>query len=375
MFFRIDKQKHNPLVMAYESGDIDEFRYLIESGHNVNCLEKYGASLIATVIVNTRKIKNNIEFFDELIKSDVYLYKIGNEPNLLNLAIVHQEDTYYMKKLLQANIDMNLKNTEENGALMVYQPSLFVAIKWAISHKTSFEKLDILLKHNPDISMPNIQGNTLINYAIYDGSFLKIFPTLLKNNVNLNQSDRDGVSPLHLLSKLNSDHIDRSWVIDAMNLLLDNNADPNIIDDEGTTPFIACCFFGNIKAAKVLIKHSADINIQDDKKMTAAMHAAEKCNFKILQLLEENKANFTIVDNMGNNVGMHMAMQIKNQSKNTEIYNFLYQHADLLTAKNQNGICALDIIQKKNTFEYTKLVKIIKLMEKNKKTDIVENIV
>ena len=374
MFFKIDRQKDNPLFMSYEYGDIHEFRSLIESGYNVNCIHNNGGSLIAEVIINTHGIKNNKKFFDELIKSGVYLYSIGTEANLLNLAIIHQEDSYYIKQLLKSGIDINLKNTNNKESGIIDQPSLFVAADWNRNiSKYNFEKLDILLKHNPDISIENTEGSTLINHAVSNGSkmFFEMFPILLKNKINLNQSDSDGGTALHLLSTFNS--YEGSWVIDAMKLLLDNNADPNVREKSGVTPLIISCHHNHIHAAEILIKNSADMNIMDNNGMTAAMHAANRGNFEILRLLYYNKANFTIVNNDGDNIAKILAMKIDVKSKNTEIYNFLYQHADLLSVKNKNGICAFDIIEKKDKLEYIKLVRIKRLIEKDKKTNPIEN--
>ncbi len=78
---------------------------------------------------------------------------------------------------------------------------------------------------------------------------------LLKNdkNINVNQQDKDGDTPLHISIFLANTLITK--------LLLDNNADPLIIDKWGQTPLHRICFcMGNDNTLEII-----DIFIKKDK--------------------------------------------------------------------------------------------------------------
>jgi hypothetical protein len=72
-------------------------------------------------------------------------------------------------------------------------------------------------------------------------------------NLNINQQDKDGDTPLHISVFLGN--------VKAIKILLENNADPLIIDKWGQTPLHRICFcIGDTKAVDII-----DIFFQKDK--------------------------------------------------------------------------------------------------------------
>ena len=84
--------------------------------------------------------------------------------------------------------------------------------------------------------------------------------------------------------------------IDRLNKLLsDKNIDINETDDDGFTPLMFACSEGNEEIVKLLVKSGADLNLQDNYGETCLMKvdspdSIEKAN-KITKYLIENRAN------------------------------------------------------------------------------------
>ena len=110
MFIRANNSTKSPLISAYFRRDLNKFKKLISNGENVNCICPSGESLINLIICGDDGLVDleiNKLFFNEMIKADVCLSAIGNERSLLINAIDKQHDPYYMKVLLDKNMDVN----------------------------------------------------------------------------------------------------------------------------------------------------------------------------------------------------------------------------------------------------------------------------
>ena len=367
MFIKINRQADNPLIIAYQDSNIEKFRSLIESEINVNCLDNRSRSLISKVILNEDEVSNNKEFFDALIDADVHLGIIGEESGLLTLAIHCPNDSYYFKKLLKKGIDINHKNPYGKPDYTTCEPAIFIAMLDSAHNNNNIEKIEILLDHNPDLKLINNYGNPIIYYLLssFHGDFLKIIPLLVDKGADVNQCNKDGNHCFHLLSKI--DYTSHFWSISAIELLLHYNANPDVIDNKGMTPLMYCSAHGYDITCKIFMKNSCDINIRDNKGYTAAMHALMNDKFYVLEILLENKADLSIVDNQGSNIMIHILDKIEPKNPDARLIDILKKNANLLTVKNKDGICALDIINEKlGKNEYIKFKKLINNMKKPK---------
>ena len=85
--------------------------------------------------------------------------------------------------------------------------------------------------------------------------------------------------PLHLAAELNH--------IEVIKVLLDDGADINEIDDEGSSPLIVAIIFQSFDAAEYLIKQGADVNIVEKSGRNALSYSSSK---EIKELLLERGA-------------------------------------------------------------------------------------
>jgi ankyrin repeat protein len=132
--------------------------------------------------------------------------------------------------------------------------------------------------------------------------------TLLKNGTSVNERDTDGRTALIIASGLGD--------TDMVQLLLENGADPNMIDNNGgTSPLHECVQNGNIDVARLLLDHGARIDMQSASiGHTALMDAVWNKRLNMVRYLLSRGANLNIKSPRG-----YTAMDIAKKDNIKEI--------------------------------------------------------
>lgn len=106
-----------------------------------------------------------------------------------------------------------------------------------------------------------------------------ISKTLLKHGANVNARDIYGQTPLHICMSFFNTH-------KTAELLLNNKADINIQNDQGTTALHKAVKNGDIKKIHLLLTHNADVSITTNKGETALDYVQKaNVNSKHIQLI------------------------------------------------------------------------------------------
>jgi len=134
-------------------------------------------------------------------------------------------------------------------------------------------------------------------------SILKDIPSAL------NSKNEYGFSPLILACYKSNNDVAR--------YLIENKADLDYVSQEGTA-LMAATVKGNSKLVELLLLNNANPNLTDEKGTTALMYAVQFKNEEIIQLLLKNKADKTLVNNEGKT-----AFEFAVFSKNDNIINLL----------------------------------------------------
>jgi len=174
-------------------------------------------------------------------------------------------NSYYKTKqlLLNKNIDLNLscgKNTALN-----------ISLKYELIDRC----LLILKKRNININNKDRKGNTPLHISIYKTSktlkYRKVIIKLLKyKKIRINIYNNNGYTPLHTAVKENNLHIVKLLLNSKkvnVNINTKNNQGNNGIDINGvtvTTPLSIACLYGHHKIIKYLINKNANINKNDE---------------------------------------------------------------------------------------------------------------
>ncbi|MBW0432707.1 ankyrin repeat domain-containing protein [Leptospira yasudae] len=129
-----------------------------------------------------------------------------------------------------------------------------------LSLSIKYERLEIvrtLLKFSADPNLADENtGLTPLLHCIIEDSPLEMMNALIQGNADLNQKDRNGMSPLH--------HCVNEGKLEPFRLLLESGADPNVQDFDGVTCMnLAKSSHGMSEFAELLLKHGADPMIKD----------------------------------------------------------------------------------------------------------------
>jgi ankyrin repeat protein len=193
---------------------------------------------------------------------------------------------------------------------------------------------------------PNAGGGALLA-AVASGK-VDAVKSLLAKGANVDEADGDGTTPLMLASEGNANlpdsvpivealltagaHVDsvdargRSSLyrasgagkMDAMRLLVDHQANPNLRASDFSTPLLAAVSHGRLDAAQLLIDRGADVNLGDSNNTTPLMAAAQtspdiKNPADFIRLLLKHGAKRGLKDSRG-----RIAFQLAVESKNAD---------------------------------------------------------
>ncbi|MBW5389963.1 ankyrin repeat domain-containing protein [Brachyspira hampsonii] len=256
-------------------------------------------------IVKDLSLEDAIAEYEEYPSIDIIksLLDSGNINSTLTQStnIVNAEDTEY---------DLSVVFDEGTTALMI------------ASYYGYADLVNALIENNADVNMKNKRNYTALLYAtdiwsrqgigIYDSNF-NVVELLVMAKADVNAADNNGWTPLFFAAD-NSNS-------DVAVFLVDNGADINIVDNEGITPLLVANDVETVKilsktvninktnfsgitpliafsmrdisteAINILLENGANVNIVDKDGETALSYAIENGNFGAALILLENNAN------------------------------------------------------------------------------------
>ena len=146
-----------------------------------------------------------------------------------------------------------------------------------VARNGSLMEIKVLTKNNPDI-INNIskEGYSALTLACYYGNN-EVASYLIQNVNNINLTSGYG-TPLMAASVKKNNYL--------VKLLLENNANPNLTDQNNSTALHFAVIFNQQEIIELLIKYKANPNIKDNRGNTALDYAKITNNNKIIQLLK-----------------------------------------------------------------------------------------
>lgn len=185
-------------------------------------------------------------------------------------------------------------------------------------------------------------------------------PTKIKRR-DINKINADGETPLtHCIPYSN---------IKTIKLLLENEADPNIIDGTGVSALMLASNANFTDVIKLLIDYKADLNLKSLIENTALHFAVVPIKHKIynpktVKLLLENKANPNIKNIKGDtpliSISIRKYEDGRERDERAEIVKLLVEYKAELDAQNKKGQTALMYAAKNELHEIADI-----LMENN----------
>lgn len=194
-------------------------------------------------------------------------------------------------------------------------------------------------------SIQVVRGAYNIDLNKVDSSFTKLHRACLLNDdaqvrKNLHKVDNDAHDsshryPLHLATVNGNSTI--------VKLLIENNANPNVQDNESNTPLIKSIECGHEHLVKYLLSNGADPNISDSENNTALHWAIlTESIIAIDALLSSKKCDLSLRNNKDETC-LHLA--VRSPLINTHAFETMMIAGPDLKAKDQLGLSAVDIAQ------------------------------
>ena len=234
--------KYNNFIKALKSGNIKQIEKLADKV-DINKEDENGNTPFNYLIQYFESIPNNSEIFNLLVKAGADINskdKSGNTP-LINA--INNENNELTEKLVKAGVDVNIK--DEKGISPLYYSIL----------KDNKKLFDLLIEKGADFNEADKYGGSLLFIIPNQNEYY--FKKLIQLSANINKEDKNGTTLL-----LNA--ITAQSSVEFIQVLLDNNADPNTLDQNGGTPLFYALYQGNYKLIDLLIKYGADVNFKFD---------------------------------------------------------------------------------------------------------------
>jgi ankyrin repeat protein len=310
----------NKNVLFYSHYDIDIFKYFV----NLGCYYKIFDINYESILFNY--VKNN--YSNIIIKYLIEDCKLNvNNSNLNKGNMIFKTTNYDIIKLLLENgLDKKHKDNSGNTFLNYYLQQSNININI----------INLLINYGYNFnSLNNNHCTPLINYLKNNNS-IYILSIILKYQNTINIKDLSGNTALMNVIKkgINKQLVD---------LLLKNNADPNILDNYNRNCLYYCNNDDYLPIIKELIKYKINYNLIVEQRNYLIYYTWWSMTETVKYFLDELKdIDLNFKDQQGNNV-LFYAAGIYSEQGDLDIVKYLHQKGVNIRQINNDGYTLLFI--------------------------------
>lgn len=282
---KLTHDKRTYLFWAAFQNNLPLINYLLQKGADVNVKDShmYTPLLFAAVRGNI-----NPELYDVLIKKGANIKeKNENGANALLLAIPHMKDLkeaqYFTKK------GLSLKSVDNKG-----DNALFYAAR-----SGNKKIISQLIEKGLNPKTLNNKGQNLM-FAAAEGSRMKsndleFFEYIESLGVSPNQKDKEGLTPLFILSG-------RHKQLAVINHFIGKGNSVNQSDKDGNTPLMNASSRNTLEVVSLLADKSSNVNGVDNQGHSALTWAVSRNTPDVVSYLIKKGADVNIKDSQGNSL-------------------------------------------------------------------------
>uniref|UniRef100_A0A665T5I8 Uncharacterized protein n=1 Tax=Echeneis naucrates TaxID=173247 RepID=A0A665T5I8_ECHNA len=316
------KEGKSPLHMAAIHGRFTRSQILIQNGGEIDCVDKYGNTplhvaakyghelLISTLMTNgADTARRGIHGMFPLHLAVLYGFSDCCRKLLSSGQLYSIVSSMSKEHVLSAGFDIN---TPDNfGRTCLH----------AAASGGNVECLNLLLSSGTDLNKRDIMGRTPLHYAAANGRY-QCTVTLVSAGAEVNEPDQTGCTPLHY-SAASQAFIDRHFSGNHQNdedeakesyfcleHLLDNGADPSMVNSKGYSAVHYAAYHGNKQNLELLLEMSFNAlgDIESSIPVSPLHLAADKGHWQALRVLTETAAYVDMQDAAGRSV-LYLAAQ------------------------------------------------------------------
>jgi ankyrin repeat protein/predicted Ser/Thr protein kinase len=289
-----------PLLAAIRFGKLDVVKTLLAKGANVNQPARDGATPLMAAAEGTPYMPFNLPLVEAVLAAnpDIQAQDAGGR-TALHYA-VEQGKLEVAALLVDKGAQIDRKTNDGTTPLLA-------SVLYG-----KLPLLQLLLERKAQVDLANVRGETPLMIAAEGTAYMPnnapLVEALMGAGAHVDSVDQRGCSALYRASAAGKE--------DAMALLIEHQANPNLRASDRSTPLMEAVTFAKLGAAKLLIDHGADVNLSDANDSTALMLAADASPYirdpaVYIKLLLDHGAKKSAVDSHG-----RTALQRATESKN-----------------------------------------------------------
>ena len=207
----------------------------------------------------------------------------ADDDTWLHYAAQNDQSTEILQAIIvhDVGVDVNVTNKENITALAI-----------ACEEMSEKDAIDILLNAGADPNIANADGDTWFHYAAQNSFHPEVLQAIISHGVgvDVNATNTKNVTALMIACKI-------MWEKDAIYVLLNAGADPNIADADGDTWLhYAAQNYRCTEILQAIISHGVDVNATNKYNITALMKACHNGNLAGINVLLNAAADIKIVD-------------------------------------------------------------------------------
>jgi len=356
----LDKEGKPALLLDNVLGNIELLKELINGGVDISLTDKKRNNLLFYL---GQSEEFNLELFEFALKNDIDICCVNAQGSTILIELLmlledldktildgikKEKDIMIMiEKLLEYNIDMDIKNIEGQSALIL------------ATQQNNWDLVKMLLNYDVDVNVTDINGNTSVSIAAIRGEkYLVITDLLLSNLAKINIKDKNDKTVIEKLidivlhtqneKKLKMEILKRTDEnSDYLLILTKILAKVSMISLDVTSKeepyFFEPVIYGNYNLLKILIQASVGINevdgnglniiyklMAENKTFDSAI--SQKRYYASLKSVLDMRANVNALDSFGGNT-LHKAI-LDNDSQTVKM---LINSNPNMEAKDKQG--------------------------------------
>jgi len=303
---------------AYKN-NLQIMKYVISKGAKIDVIDTHGNTFL-NFAASTGQLNLDLYAYSFKVGADITKEKNHDGANALLLIASHLKDFKIAEYFLSKGATLNDKDAAGNGFFEY-------AAKGG-----NLQFLKILIEKGID------KGKNATLFASQGArnnkNLLETYRFLEKNGVNPNAIDTKNRNSLHFIARNSKD-------LAVFKYFTNKNADVNLQDEEGDSPFIIAASNNSLEVLTFLSKNVKNINLKNKKGIDALVNAVHRNTVDVIEFLLKEGANINTKDKEQNTLSYYL---IENFSeKKPEIFE------TKLKALEKNGLIVNQLQNSGNT--------------------------
>ena len=291
-----------PLLTAVSFGRLSTVKLLLDNGSNAELSDAQGTTPLMLASEGTAYMPNNPPLVEAILAKSPKVDATDERGRTALFRAAAEGKAEAVRILMEHGANPNAQANDGSTPLLQ-------AVTFARQ-----SVIALLLERGAQVDAADSSGNTPLMIASEGTAYLPdnapLVTTLLRAGAKVELQDSRGRTALFRAAAEGKE--------DAMRLLLDQKANPNMKASDGETPLFAAVTMGKLGAAKLLLERGADANLANASGETPLMAAAEgnvyiKSSPDFMTLLLAHGAKTNLTDDQGR-TALARATAAKNQA-------------------------------------------------------------